>query len=275
LSAIRTSSVRADFALVHDALLVVMDVFDRVFDRDDVALALVVDEIDHRGQGRRLAAARRAADEHEALLLAAEVLHRGGQPERLEGADLERDLADRRRNAATLQIDVGAESGQSLDPEREVQLLRGFEPDALLIGEHAVDERSGGIGSQHLGVARMDRPIDAELRGHSRRDVQVGRLLGDHCSRRSRSVSGNVAPLVTVTSVGRVLQHFLHRRHAPLQLRVRPFERQHASSIAVFFNSWDGALEHHIPSRGERFMTSQIPWRPRYPCCCSPGPLGR
>ena len=58
--------VAVQLALVDQAVLVLVQVFDRVFDRDDVAVALGVDLVDHRRQRRRLARAGRAGDEHQA-----------------------------------------------------------------------------------------------------------------------------------------------------------------------------------------------------------------
>ena len=47
--------VDADFALVDRRLLVVVIELDRVFDRDDVVIDVVVDVVDHRRQRGRLA----------------------------------------------------------------------------------------------------------------------------------------------------------------------------------------------------------------------------
>ena len=52
--------VLADLALIHEALLVLVHELDRVLDRDDVIGAVLVDEVDHRRERRRLARARRA-----------------------------------------------------------------------------------------------------------------------------------------------------------------------------------------------------------------------
>ncbi len=47
--------VLADLALVHEALDVLVNELDRIFDRDDVVGAVLVDVVDHRGERRRLA----------------------------------------------------------------------------------------------------------------------------------------------------------------------------------------------------------------------------
>ena len=58
--------VAVHLALVDEAALVLVDVLDRILDREDVLAALGVDLVDHRRQRRRLAAAGRAGDEHQA-----------------------------------------------------------------------------------------------------------------------------------------------------------------------------------------------------------------
>ena len=59
--------VEPDLALVDRGPLVAVHVLDRVFDREDVALAIRVDVVDHRRLGRRLPGTGRAGDEEEAL----------------------------------------------------------------------------------------------------------------------------------------------------------------------------------------------------------------
>src|SRR6266550_3653810 len=58
--------VRPHLALVDDAQLVPVDELDRVLHRDDVALELLVDLVDHRRQGRALPRPGRAGHEHQA-----------------------------------------------------------------------------------------------------------------------------------------------------------------------------------------------------------------
>ena len=65
----RARRVGADLALVDDRPLVGVQHLDRVLDRDDVALAVRVDVVDHRRQRRGLARAGEAGDEHEPVRL--------------------------------------------------------------------------------------------------------------------------------------------------------------------------------------------------------------
>ena len=66
--------IRAELALVDDALLVPVQELDRVLDREDVLVAGVVDQVEHRGERRGLAGAGRPGHEHEAARLLRELL---------------------------------------------------------------------------------------------------------------------------------------------------------------------------------------------------------
>ena len=58
--------VDADLALVDQALVVLEEVLDRVFQRDDVAVVVDVEEVDHGGEAGRLAGAGGPGDQQQA-----------------------------------------------------------------------------------------------------------------------------------------------------------------------------------------------------------------
>ena len=77
--------IRAQFALVKRALVVLVDELDRVFERDDVVSLRAVDLVEHGGERGRLARAGRAGDEHQARFpLAADLLEDRGQGQAVE-----------------------------------------------------------------------------------------------------------------------------------------------------------------------------------------------
>ncbi len=166
--------VAVDLALVHQATLVLVQVLDRVLDGEDVGLALDVDLVDHRGQGRRLAAAGGAGHEHQTARPLGQLADDRRQPELIEGPDpLGNQTVDRADGAALVE-EVAAEAGQAADAEREVQLLRLLEALLLRIGQHAVGQRLG-VGRRQL---RMFHPaqftVDAHHRRRLDRQVEVG-----------------------------------------------------------------------------------------------------
>ena len=141
-SALREAAgVAVDLALVHEAALVLVDVLDRILDGEDVIVALGVDLVDHRGERRRLAAAGRTGDQHQAARPLGERGEHRREPEVAERADLLGNQSVDRADRAALVEHVAAEArADRLDAEREVELLRFLEALLLRIGEHAVDE---------------------------------------------------------------------------------------------------------------------------------------
>ena len=83
-------------ALVHDAALRRVQVLDRVLDREDVLGALLVDQVHERRHRRRLAARRRAGDQHHALVEVGELRERVGQAQVFERRRLQRDAPEGR-----------------------------------------------------------------------------------------------------------------------------------------------------------------------------------
>jgi hypothetical protein len=123
--------VAVHFALVDEAVLVLVDVLDRVFDRQDVRVALGVDLVEHRGQRRRLAAAGRAGDEHEPARALGQRRQDRRQTQLAERPDGSRDQPVDGADRAALVEHVAAEAREPADAEREVELQRFLE--ALLL----------------------------------------------------------------------------------------------------------------------------------------------
>ena len=115
--------MRVHFALVEQALLIVVDELDRVFDGDDVIGARLVDVVDHRAERRRLARTGRAGDEHQPFLQLAQPEHVGRQPELLGGQDVGGDDAEDRPGAVTIAEHVRPEPRQASDFVGEVGIV--------------------------------------------------------------------------------------------------------------------------------------------------------
>ncbi len=156
--------VGVDLALVDQAALVRVHELDRVLDRQDVLAPLGVDLVDHRRQRRRLAAAGRAGDEHQAARPLGERGDDLRQAELVEALDDLRDDAVDRGDGAALVEDVAAEAGDAADAEREVELERLLEPLLLRVGEDAVGQRLGLGRPEHRQVERPQVPVHADLR---------------------------------------------------------------------------------------------------------------
>ena len=154
-------------------------------------LPLLVDLVDHRGERRRLAGARRARDEHEAARPLGHLPDDVGQPEVLERLDREGDLPDDHRDAAALLEAVAAEAREVLDAEREIQLVVHLEPLLLVLGEDGVGELHGVLRRHHeLEIRVGDLAVDAQLRALAGGDVQIRRVPLDHLLEQDAKVDG-------------------------------------------------------------------------------------
>jgi len=100
-----------------------MHELDRVLDRHDVIVPLVVDLVDHGGQRRRLSGPGGSGDQDQPLGPVGELLDDLRQAQLIERADLVGDDADRAPDGAALPVDVAAETREALDAEREVELV--------------------------------------------------------------------------------------------------------------------------------------------------------
>ena len=78
----------ADLTLVYEALVASVQELDRILERDDVALAGLINVVDHGGKGRRLSAAGRSGQENETFRNLAELLDDIRQAKLLDGENL-------------------------------------------------------------------------------------------------------------------------------------------------------------------------------------------
>jgi hypothetical protein len=167
--------VSADLALVDDAALVLVEELDRVLDREDVLLALLVDDVHHRGERGRLARAGRAGDEHEPARLARELLQHLGQAQLLELRDAVGDQPEGRGDRTALEEDVDAEAGDAGHGVREVDLLARLEALALIVVEDAVGDVARVLRRQQPVLGQRDDAAAHAQRGReARAEVDVG-----------------------------------------------------------------------------------------------------
>ena len=184
--------VLADLALRDHAALVRVHDLDRVLDRHDVAGLVLVVVVDQGGERRRLARARRARHQEQALALDDDVLHRRRQTELLDRADVRRDDADDRRHGVVRVEEVDAEARQARHGEARVDLQALLELALLVGGEHRVHQLDHRLVRQGRAAGhRHDAAVDHEHRRQVGLDVHVGGAVGDrlgHDRRQRRAV---------------------------------------------------------------------------------------
>ncbi len=155
-------------------------VFDRVLDREDVPLRHLVAEVEHRGQRRGLAGARRADDQDQPALFHHQRGEHVGQRQRPERRDVRRDVAHDDSDRALLPEHVHAEVAVLGDRLREVELPVVLEVLDLLRGEHLVGDLLRGLRVHHLRVHRHGGAVDLDVDRRAGRDEDVRGLALGH-----------------------------------------------------------------------------------------------
>jgi hypothetical protein len=179
-SLLEVLGVRTHLALIHHTSLVLVQVLDRILDRHDVLVPIVVDLVDHRRQRGGLAGPGRARHQDQAPGTFRQFGDDLRQPQLFEAHDLEWNGAKRPRHVPPLHEDVRAEAGELLHAEREVELVGLLELMLLGIRQDGVAELLG-FGRRHRRHAQgMKLPVDAQLGRRPRRDVEIARSLLDH-----------------------------------------------------------------------------------------------
>ncbi len=145
--------VDADLALVDRRLLVLVVELDRVFDRDDVVVDVVVDVVDHRGQRRGLARAGRPGDEQQPARPHDQALEDLRQAELLHRQHLDRESAAapsrRCRAAGRPRRGTGHASPNAKPKSRAARFLQFL---LAAVGRDALHQRQRVGRLEHLGL---------------------------------------------------------------------------------------------------------------------------
>src|SRR5262249_53080917 len=113
--------VRMDFALIHYAVFVRMQKLDRIFNCNYVLVPILIHFVDHCGERRRLSRTRRAGNQNQPARLVAKLLYYRRQTESFEALNLIWNGAKYCAHRSALIEEVGAETRQSFNTEREVE----------------------------------------------------------------------------------------------------------------------------------------------------------
>ena len=114
-----------------------MQIFDRVFDGDDVLGAQGIDAVDHGGKRGGFTGTGGAGGENQAALLLADLRENARKLELFDGANFRRNHAQNHADVAALLKDVDAEAAEARDAIGHIQLGRFLEFLLLPVGHHA------------------------------------------------------------------------------------------------------------------------------------------
>ena len=112
--------VGMDFALVHEALLVIVKKLDRILDRDHVLFAFAVDLVEHGGKRGGLTGTRWPSHQDKPAGLVAQALHDERQSQGVEALDFPWNRTEDRANGSSLIENVATEARQVFQTERKI-----------------------------------------------------------------------------------------------------------------------------------------------------------
>ena len=156
--------------------LVLVVILDRVFQRDDVPVVVLVDEVDHAGQAGRLAGAGRPGDQQQAARPGDEPPDGLGHADLLEGQELARNAPQHHADVAALLEDGDAEAVAVGELDGEVGAALLLKLLLAAVGRDALHQGGGVVLVQHLGVEPAHTAVVADDRRLPDGDVQVARL---------------------------------------------------------------------------------------------------
>jgi len=152
---------------------------DRVLDGDDVRLAVRVDVVDHRRQGRGLAAAGRTGDQDQPVVQGRHGLQGGWQPQVVQGGHLGAQHSEGRAEVAAFLEGIDAEARRPVGVGK-VDFAPGRQLPPLGGAHRRMDEALGILGRQHLVADGNQLAVQAHRGRGSHLQVQVGGLMLDH-----------------------------------------------------------------------------------------------
>ena len=174
--------VGVDLALGDVAALGFEHVLDRVFQGNDVIVPGPVDLLDQGRQRGGLAAAHRAGNQHQAVVILCEQLQSRRQPELVHGADLGGDDPKYHVNPEPVADDAGPETAASIGVG-EIHVAPLHELVSLVFVEKAESEALGFGGGELWGLQpdrlKLAKPPPDRLGVYPQVDIRGVGFLAD------------------------------------------------------------------------------------------------
>ena len=172
--------VHADFPLIDHRFLVRVVILDRIFDRDDVVIVVVVKPVDHAGQTRRLATPRRTRHQEQTSGPRDDILDHQGQSELLEREELAWDLPQHQTDVPALLENGDAKPRLVAEGKAEVGPAHLLQFLLVALRRDALHQRSRVLRTEDFRLQPHQAAMPADTGWLPRRQVQIaGPLLND------------------------------------------------------------------------------------------------
>ena len=150
--------MRVHLALIHVTAARLEEVFDRIFQRDDVVLARGIHLIDHGSQCGRLSGTDGTSHEDKAVVILRERLERLRQIQLIHGADLRVDDPEGHVETEAVAHDTGTETAQ-LRSVGKVDITDLLKTSELFLPEETLHETIRISSSERLGIVPDGREV--------------------------------------------------------------------------------------------------------------------
>jgi hypothetical protein len=187
--------VAADFALVDDRLLVLEEIFDRVFQGKDVARAQFVSVVQHRGDGGRLAGGGRADQQNQSALFHDQVRRHRRQLQIGQRWNGGADEAEYGGDGAALFEGGQAEASKFWDRHAHVQFIGGGQFVHLRGRDDFRQQRGDFLRLELLLIDRDEVAVDSDVYRRIHGEEHVRRVFFLH--QLEQAVHGHGALLET------------------------------------------------------------------------------
>ena len=171
--------VFVELALVHQALIALVDEFDRILDGEDVFAAGVIDVIQQCSQGGGLAGTCGSRDQHQAPRTLAGLDHDRRQVQNLDAGDLAAQGPQAGGITALLPVHVHPETGDASESVGAVQFPGLFEGLALAVVQHREDQPVAVLLFQGFLQHRAQFAAETSVGRLSGGDVQIAAACFD------------------------------------------------------------------------------------------------
>ena len=171
--AIERAHVGQHLLLHDDGALVLVNEFNRVFDGDDLAAALAVDEVHEVIERGGFARAGRAGDQHQAVGLPRQVVNFFRQAQFLARGDALAAKAETHFRMAVAPVKSRPDAPGHAVQQRNAKLPFLLEFFLLLLVEQAVGHGGDVLFGQRVFIGDDDFAVDAKGRRHADDQVEV------------------------------------------------------------------------------------------------------
>src|SRR3984885_11129334 len=186
--------VHFDFALVDETFFIAVQIFDRVFDGDDVLGAQRIDAVNHGGERGGFSGTSGTGGENQAALLFADSGKNAWQLEFFNRANFCGNYAEDHADVAALLENVDAEAAQAGDAVSHVEFGSFLELLLLAIGHHAEGHGEHFFRRDARHVAkRVQDAVNAKIGVVADFQVQVGGAAFDSAAQQIVNIDGHLS----------------------------------------------------------------------------------